>query len=424
MGEATVFRPPDGRVGRRAFLRAGTFGGLFSFADLLRLRAGTPGGAARPARSVIMVYLAGGPSQLDTYDPKPGAPDRVRGEYKPIKTRVPGVEVCELLPRQAALMDRLAVVRSVVDVDPGVPHDATLVMTGRLQDPLDRPAIGSVISKLRGGPRGVPPYVSLQPHKGEGPGFLGQTHGPYRPASGDAAVLRPLGAGEAERLSDRRALLAALDRGAAPGPAGPEAFREQAFDLLTSGAVRRAFDLGHEPPKVRERYGKAPQLLTALRLAQAGVGCVTVSIGEKPSGFGLWDTHTKNFDVLDALLPVMDQAVAALVEDLHDRGLEKEVLVVVWGEMGRAPKINADGGRDHWPRVMSCVLAGGGLKTGRSVGATDAWGAEAKDRPYRAQNVLATVYHALGIDPAVELTDRTGRPVHLLDHRDPIRELV
>jgi uncharacterized protein (DUF1501 family) len=267
----------------------------------------------------------------------------------------------------------------------------------------------------------------MQSTAGEGPGLLGLAHAPFRPTPGGTALLRPPAAANRERLAERRALLEGLERGRAlPGVAGPEVFREQAFDLLSSGKVGQAFDLSREPDRVRDRYGKAPQLLTALRLAQAGVACVTVALGASPTNpkVGLWDTHKSNFDVLDELLPQADQALAALVEDLHARGLDREVLLLVWGEMGRTPKINAQAGRDHWPRVMSCVLAGGGLKTGQAVGATDAWGGEAKDRPYRVQNVLATVYHALGIDPAAELTDRTGRPVHLLDNREPIRELI
>jgi uncharacterized protein (DUF1501 family) len=414
-------------IGRREFLRVGAIGGLLTLADLLWLQAKVPGGAARPARSLIMVVLTGGPSQIDTYDPKPNAPEGIRGEYKPIKSRVPGVQICELFPRQASLMDRLAIVRSVVDVDPGQ-HDVGQLMTGWLQNTLDRPAIGSVISRLRRGTnRGIPAYVSMQSSRGDGPGFLGLAHGPFRPTPGSTALLQPPSAAGRKKLAERRALLESLERGqVVSGPEGPEVFREQVFDLLTSGKVGKAFDLTQEPDRVRDRYGKAPQLLTALRLVQAGVGCVTVALGANPTNptVGRWDTHSKNFDVLDELLPQTDQAVAALVEDLHVRGLNREVLLLLWGEMGRTPKINAQAGRDHWPRVMSCVLAGGGLEMGQVVGATDAHGAEAKDRPYRVQNVLATVYHALGIDPTGQLTDRSGRPIHLLDNTEPVRELV
>jgi hypothetical protein len=414
-------------IGRRDFLRVG-FGGLLSLSDLMRLQAASPAETARRARSVIMVVLSGGPSQLDTYDLKPSAPEAIRGEYRPIKTRVPGIEVCELLPKQAAVMDRLAVVRSVVDVDFGEHTDRQL-MSGWLgvQKQHHRPSIGAVISRLRGASRrGVPPYMSLQPvSEGEGPGFLGITHSAFNPTRGDMTALRLADGVDAARLAERRALLTVLDGSPSQlGIAGPEAFRDQAFELLTSGAVRDALDLGKEPDRIRTRYGNATQLLTALRLAQAGVSCVTVAIGCRPGAPGLWDTHSANFDVLDRLLPEMDQAVAALVEDLHLRGLGREVLVLVWGEMGRTPRINAQAGRDHWARVMSCVLAGGGLKTGQVVGSTDAWGGEAKERPYRVQNVLATVYHALGIDPRTVLTDRSGRPFHLLDEQTPIRELV
>jgi hypothetical protein len=408
---------------RRDFLQTGMFGGFLSLVDILRLRAERPGGASKPARSVIMIVLPGGPSQIDTFDPKPNAPEGIRGEYRPIRTRVPGINVCELLPRHAEVMGRLAVVRSVVDVDFGEHTDSQL-MTGMLvsQNQLRRPSIGAVISKLRGtSRRGVPPFVSLQAgSKGEGPGFLGITHQAFNPGANGMALLQPPEGAEAGRLAERRALLRVMDG------KGSDAFQDQAFDLLTSGAVRTALDLNQESEQVRVRYGRGLQLLTALRLAQSGVACVTATLGTDPNNqaVGLWDTHSRNFDVLDRLLPEMDQAFAALVEDLHERGLDKEVLVLMWGEMGRTPRINPQAGRDHWARVMSCALTGGGLKTGQVVGATDAWGAEAKERPYRVQNVLATVYHALGIDSGTELTERIGRPIRLLDDPRPIEELI
>ncbi len=402
-------------IGRREFLRLGAFGGVCSLADWMRLKASAPGGAARPARSLVVIFLQGGPPQLDTYDLKPSAPAEVRGEYKPIRTRVPGVHVCELLPKQAALMDRLAVVRSVVGSEGE--HFESQVMTGwgSRQDPRgERPSVGAVISKLgKAGRPGVPRFVSLLGRRPAlEPGFLGVAHRAYVPTEADSAALA---GGEAARLERRRGLLGRLD--------GLDTYHRQAFDLITSGAVSKALNLGLEPRRVRERYGAATQLLTARRLVEAGVGCVTVTFGGGP-GASEWDTHKDNFDIMDRLLPTFDHAVAAFAEDLHQRGLDKEVVVLMWGEMGRTPKINASAGRDHWGKVMPCVLWGGPLKGGVVVGSTDGWAAEAKERPVALQGVLATVYHALGIDPAAALPDRAGRPVYLLDEQEPIRELV
>src|SRR5262245_42094696 len=402
-------------IGRREFLRLGAFGGACCLADWMRLKASAPGGAARPARSLVVIYLQGGPPQLDTYDLKPNAPAEVRGEYKPIRTRVPGVHVCELLPKQAALADRLALVRSVVGGEGE--HFESQVMTGwgPRQDPRgERPSVGAVISKLGKARRGgVPAFVSLAGRRpGLEPGFLGVAHRAYVPTEADTAALA---AGEAARLERRRGLLKRLD--------GLDAYQRQAFDLGTSGVVSKALNLALEPQRVRERYGGAIQLLKARRLVEAGVGCVTVTFGGGPAA-GEWDTHKDNFDTLDRLLPEFDHAVATFAEDLRQRGLDREVVVLAWGEMGRTPRINPSGGRDHWGKVMSCVLWGGPLKGGVVVGATDGWAAEAKERPVGLQSVLATVYHALGIDPASALIDRAGRPVYLLDEQEPIRELV
>jgi uncharacterized protein (DUF1501 family) len=225
-----------------------------------------------------------------------------------------------------------------------------------------------------------------------------------------------------ERLEDRKALLAEFDRmrqgvDASGTTAGLDAFTARAFEVVTSGAVRKALDLGEEAPRVRQRYGKATPFLTARRLVEAGVGCVTLAMGG-------WDTHANNFRTLRRQLPEMDAAVSALIEDLCERGLDKDVVVVMWGEFGRTPRINANAGRDHWPSVMSCLVAGGGLKVGQAVGRSSSRGEYARDRPYHVQNVLATIYHALGIDPMMAFKDASGRPVHLLDDNRRVEELV
>jgi hypothetical protein len=423
--------PRARRWDRRAVLQAGAAAGVFPFSDLLRLRAAAPGGSKRPARSLILVMLGGGPSQLDTYDLKPGAPEGVRGEYRPIRTRVPGIDVCEHFPRQAALMDRLALIRSVVGAEGE--HNLQQVMSGwgPIQDPrYERPPVGSVLSRLGRPARGIPPFVSLvRMGPSLKPGHLGASHRAFVPVGQEDEALSVPDPEAARRLAAREALLGKLDRRGASSDeaAGFGTLQKRAFEVLTSGAVRKALDLGREPQRVRERYGKAEQLLMGLRLAEAGVACVAVNLASTDRPYDtatMWDTHRDNFDVLDQLLPHTDQGIAALVDDLYQRGLDREVVVLIWGEMGRTPKINKDAGRDHWQRVMSCVLAGGGLKTGRVVGATDAWAAEAKDRPCTMQSVLATVYHVLGIDPAAALVDRAGRPVYLLEDHEPIRELI
>jgi uncharacterized protein (DUF1501 family) len=225
-----------------------------------------------------------------------------------------------------------------------------------------------------------------------------------------------------ERLEDRKALLAGFDRlqeslDATGAARDLDALTTRAFDVITSGAVRKALDFNQEAPRIRGRYGRATQFLTALRLVEAGVGCVTLATGG-------WDTHGNNFRTLRRQLPELDAAVSALVEDLYERGLDKDVVVVMWGEFGRTPRINAAAGRDHWPNVMSCLIAGGGLKMGQVIGSTSSRGEHARDQPYHVQNVLATVYHALGIDSTMTFENASGRPVALLDDHRRVDELV
>jgi hypothetical protein len=410
-------------VTRRGFLKIGAFGAGVTLAEMLRLRA-QAGASGSSGKSAIMIYLPGGPSHLDMYDLKPDAPKEIRGEFHPIATNVTGVEICEHFPLQARMMDKLAVVRSIISAGE---HSDSLVMTGYTQATnriTAHPSFGSVVSKLRGGSNAaVPPFVSLRGlSTGTEPGFLGVAHRPFSPNGPGLQDLRP-GEGMKEgRLQERQALLKGLDDirrdlDATGAMAGLDNFTVRAFDMVASGAVRNALDLSKEAAGSRERYKGVEQFLTARRLIEAGVGCVTLAIGS-------WDTHGNNFTSLKRQLPQVDRGIANLIQDLHDRGLNNDVVTVMWGEFGRTPKINGNAGRDHWPQVMSALVAGGGLKMGQVVGSSTARGETPKDRPCTVSQVLSTLYHAIGIDPALTFPSGSGRPMHILDDRQPVAELL
>jgi hypothetical protein len=415
---------------RRNFLRLGAFGAGLTLADVLRARAanksegdGTRGTGETP-KSAIMIYLPGGPSHLDMWDLKPTAPAEYRGEFKPIATNVPGVQICEHFPMQARLFDKLAVVRSLVAVDE---HSDSQVMTGYSENvnrTAGHPSFGSVVSKMRGGTADVPPFVSLRGMSvGTEPGFLGVAHRPFAPEGPSKENLRLANGVTAGRMGDRKDLLASFDdtrrdldtRGTLKGM---DAFTQRAFDMIASGVARKALDLRNEDPRTRERYKGVEQFLTARRLVEAGVGCVTLS-------YGGWDTHDSNFKTLARQLPLLDRGIANLIQDLHDRGMQDDVVTVVWGEFGRTPKINnSNAGRDHWSPVMSALVAGGGLKMGQAVGASTARGEGPKDRPYKVPHLLSTLYKAVGIDPSQTFPNGSGRPMYVLDDRDLVTELV
>jgi hypothetical protein len=436
-------------VTRRDFLRVGGLGlGGLTLADVLRLRARAE---SRPSpRAVIMVCLAGGPSHIDMYDLKPGAPADCRGEFKPTRTNVPGFDLCELMPRQAKIADKLALVRSVRFVEP-MQHELQECYTG-FPKAAHRPAFGSVISRCRpADDRRLPRYVSLDQYAGdhaqvENPQYVGSAHRPFLFGSAGVKNLGLQPGLTLERLDDRKHLRADFDTlrrdlDARAEFAATDAFTTQALEIVTSPRAREAFDLTREPDRVRERYGPrdakyiygnvpkptvpwpSDKFLLARRLVEAGASVVTMRVSP-------WDYHgtgsgTGNIFVgLRSVLPLLDQSVSALVSDLHERGLDREVAVLVWGEFGRTPKVNGGGGRDHWPSAGFALFAGGGLRTGQVVGATDSRGAEVKSGAVGAQNVLATLYHALGIDPKQALPDFTGRPTPLLDDPNPIAELV
>jgi hypothetical protein len=428
-------------VSRRDFLRVGALGagtlGL-TLADLLRLQAAAPSpvpstvAGVKPGdrctlrrgagqKAVIMVYLPGGPSHIDMYDPKPEAPAEYRGEFKAIDTNVPGIQICELMPRQARLMDKLAVIRSVVGSDGD--HSAYQFVTGYTRN-AHRPALGSVVSRIGADASGdMPPYVSLNRMGEEDPRYLGAAHRPFTPSGPGLENLSLASGVDMSRLQTRKSLLSTFDTlrreiDASGTMEGIDEFTQRAFEMISSGAVRQAFDLSKEDPRTVDTYGKEGRsFLQARRLIEAGVRVVTLSIGG-------WDTHGDNFKTLRKQLPQVDNALASLVEDLHARGLSDDVAVVMWGEFGRTPKINGGAGRDHWPQVMSVLMAGGGLRTGQVVGATDGRAERAVDRPVTTENVHATIYHALGIDPAQSFVNEAGRPVYVLDNREVIRELV
>jgi hypothetical protein len=414
-------------ISRRDFLQIGAFGAGLTLADILQARTHAAANATQPLRSqkaAIMIYLPGGPSHLDMYDLKPEAPAEFRGEFKPIKTNVSGVEICEHFPLQAKMWDKLACIRSIVSVDE---HSDSLVMTGypdRVNRTADHPSFGSVVSKLRSSTNGaVPPFVSLRGmSRGTEPGYLGIAHRPFTPGGPGNANLRLANGVNPDRLTERKELLDAFDDtrrelDVSGTMAGMDAYTVKALEMVTAGVVRQALDINKEDPKTLERYKGVEQFLTARRLVEAGVGCVTLSIGG-------WDTHGNNFQTLKRQLPNVDRGVANLIQDLHDRGMAEDVITVMWGEFGRTPKINGNAGRDHWAPVMGALIAGGGLKMGQAIGSTTAKGERPKDRPCTVPMVLSTIYRQLGIDPAQTFPNGSGRPMYILDEREPIKELL
>jgi len=434
----------DGRS-RRDFLKIGglAMGGL-SLPELLRAEYAQ---GKRPGhKAVIMVFLPGGPSHQDIFDLKPDAPSEIRGEFKPIGTKVDGLQICELLPRLAGLMNRCTIIRSMADCDTS--HDAFQCLTGRSgrqQPPGGWPAFGSVVSRLQGPvDPAMPPFVGLSPKMGHmpwarngEPGFLGVAHAPFEANRGGGTADMKLNGMSLDRLHDRATLLKSFDQlrrdlDAGGLMAGMDAFNEQALGVLTSPKLLEALDLTREDRRIAERYGKGenrnrddggPRLtehfLAARRLVEAGARVVTL-------GFSRWDYHSNNFGQLREDLPLLDSALSALLTDLRERGMEKEVAVVVWGEFGRTPVINAQGGRDHWPRVSCAMLAGGAFRHGQVIGATDKVAGEAVERPVAFGEVFATLYQHLGIDTTkVTLDDFSGRPQYLVDGTPaPLAELL
>jgi hypothetical protein len=447
-----------GPRGRREFLRLGALalGGL-TLDGLLAARRAS-GQAATVEKSVILFWMWGGPSQLETYDLKPDAPSEYRGPFRPIATQVPGMDVCELFPLQARLGDKVALVRSLHHGMSAHNDGSIELLTGKtpaVPDPTstarsDHPDFGMVVSKVLGPrPDGLPRYVGVprQPFMTQ-PTYLGVSHAALATGDPSAPAYAPpnltLGAGvNAGRLDDRRALLAQFDRlrhdiDRDGSVAGSDEFRESALRMLVNPKIARAFDIGREDPRLRDRYGRhlwGQSCLLARRLAESGSSVITIDAlaPTLSDRYFSWDDHINaqtRWDLADAMryrAPFMDQALSALIEDVHARGLDKQVLIVATGEFGRTPRlVQSSGliGRDHWPDAQSALLAGGGLKMGQVVGVTNARGEFPAERPLTPQDLLATIYRHLEIDASASFDDFSGRPFPILAGGEPIQELV
>ncbi|QDU96592.1 DUF1501 domain-containing protein [Lignipirellula cremea] len=458
-----------GPASRRSFLKMGVLGvsGL-SLAEVMRMQAAAGTTSAAPDTSVIFVWLAGGPPHMETYDMKPDAPEDYRGQFRPISTNVPGIEVCEHLPLHAKCADKYTLIRSIAHTFNDHGGGSKRFMTGRIPaTPTgtlnDSPSVISIVNKMREHvDAGVPNCVTMAnggrsnvDTYAQGAAYLGMKYNYFPigddPSSPNFAVRNMfLGKTAEERLGDRRQLLSSLDQlksevDSSGTMEAMDEFSRKAFGLLTSARMHEAFDLSREPQALRERYGMhawGQRALMARRLVEAGCSFVTVAM-ENPyisgvkypkNGFYNWDSHAVNCDLwTDARhrFPIYDKAITALIEDLHARSLTKKVLLVVTGEFGRSPKISvsqqADGtryGREHWPQAMSVLVCGGGMRHGQVIGSTNDKGEHPHDRPLTPNDLWATVYKHLGIDQDATITDYTGRPQMLLPFGEPIRELI
>ena len=413
-------------VARRDFLKIGALGmGGLGLPGLLQAEKAQ--GKGRSQKAVIMVFLAGGPSHMDTFDLKEDAPAEVRGEFASIPTKASGIRICEHLPGIAAQMDQCSIIRSIADTASA--HSSYHCMTGRPKNgpqPVGGwPSIGSVVSKVQGDHLGTPGYVNMGGGL-KGGGFLGSAYEGFSSGGkGRYDMARQSGMKE-NRYAARKNLLQGFDQfrrdcDASGMMDGFDVFNRQAFDIITSERLAKALDLKNEDSKTVKRYGNdCKNFLLARRVVEAGARFVTLTTGG-------WDTHSKNFISLrDTRLPNLDKGVSNLIQDLRDRSMFDDVTVIVWGEFGRTPKINGNAGRDHWPRVMSVLLAGGGMKNGQVIGATDPKGGEPADRPVYLGEVFATLYHNMGIDVTrTLLKDLSGRPQYLVDNgHGPLAELV
>jgi hypothetical protein len=434
-------------LSRRSFLTIGALGlGGLTLPELFRLRAAeTAKGKTAADTAAILIFCNGGPTQFETYDPKPEAPAEYRGPCKPIRTNVPGLDICEVLPRHAKVADRFAVLRSCAHKESGHGSAVKNLMSGYLHPPntnegtLLYPSVGSVVARMREkARRSLPHYVSVPSVSIRGAGggesgaaYLGAAYNPYgvNPREGARGLELPSEL-SLRRLDNRKELLSAFDRlnreaDASGMMEGMDTFTRQAFEMVTGKAAREALDLSLEPTKMRELYGKAlvgkqdhwgQGCLLARRLVEAGVSFVTVVLNG-------WDDHGKVKEQMEQRAPAFDAAVAGLIEDLYQRGLDRKVSVLVWGEFGRTPRVNKNGGRDHWPSSMSVLLSGGGMKMGQAIGSTNDKGERPRERPLHPNDVLATIYRHLGIDPHHAFLNNAGRPVPILPHGEPIAEL-
>jgi hypothetical protein len=460
-------------ISRRSWMQIGglAMGGM-ALPDILRAEAQSDknqSGGQKRVKGIIMVLLPGGPSHLDMYDLKPEAPTEIRGEFQPIATNVPGIDICELMPRMAGMADKLTFIRSLMGFrndhnthwcstgwESHPPMASSPIVAG--YPPGDWPSMGSILSK-QFGPRvpGVPPAVDLASIDPDArfimrtsptqPGYLGAAHAGFEVEAVDRRNIMLNGV-NLSRLADRRALLGSFDRfrrqvdQTQPGD-GIDEFQQQAFEVITSPRLAEALDLSREDDGIRSRYGLndtypneregktlLDQFLLARRVIEAGARCVTLAFTRWPFGRMLqgdynWDWHKDNFNEARGALPIFDLGMSAMISDLDERGLLDEIAVVAWGEFGRTPKINANAGRDHWPNVAGALVAGGGMTSGQVIGSTNRLGEEPLNRPVHFRDVFASFYHRMGIDVATtQFTDLAGRPQYLVGDHRPLPELI
>ncbi len=417
---------------RRDFLKVGALGlGGLMLPDLLRARAADRA-VGKPTKntSVVWLWLGGGPTQIETFDPKPSAPMEFRSTVGEVKTTIPGVEFGGVFQEMAQQADKLAVVRSFAHTNSGHGGGTHWVMTGYNFPPADngqaqiKPGLGSILARYRGannGKTGLPTYMRMNGIQGDGPAWLGSTYSPFD-TGGNARTNMNLKI-TLDNLAERRSLLKTfdtLDRNIdRSGLAhGLDDFEKQAFDLVLSRA-RETFDITREDPRIRDRYGKGlgEQLLMARRLCEAGVGFVTINHGG-------WDMHGNIAQEMKRTAVPLDHAVAAFLEDTTNRGVDQDILLVITGEFGRTPRINSGAGRDHWAPLSTLALAGGGLKMGQVVGESTAKAETPKTTPITPQDLMATVFHVLGVPQDLQYTDPTGRPTKMVDGGKPIAELI
>lgn len=433
-------------IGRRDFIQLGVGGILgLGMGDLMNLRADAARAAGKPNPdniNCILVWLDGGPTHFETFDPKPDAPSDVRGEFKPIPTNVAGVHFCETVPRLARSLDKMAILRSICHKDPNHGGGNHYMMTGAPTPvPVNcgssvsfHPSFGSIVSHIRGVKGGLPSYATLpRKSRSAGPHFLGGQHAPfvidgdpnkegYRVR--DVVLPKSISEGRANnRLKLRESLdrmLRIVDATAADPTIDFDSFYQQGIDLISSKDAQAAFDIGRESKEVRDRYGRndfGQRLLLARRLSEVGVSFVTVYNGG-------WDHHTKIFqDGFKKKIDRVDLGMSALINDLHERGQLDNTLVLLLGEFGRTPKINKDAGRDHWPHAMSVLVAGAGVPAGQIIGETDVKGYYASDRIYSPEDFACSIYTKMGINPKKILHTNTGRPLPIVNGGSPIKEL-
>jgi hypothetical protein len=449
------FRNHLRQIDRRTFVRAGMLGATgLALSDLLRAEklAAQDSKPTKRQNAVIILWMRGGPSQHETWDPKPDAPAEIRGAFRAIPTKVSGIRICELLPMSARMMDKWSIVRSLTHNDAGHSSGDQICFTGYPAGANPEhniaPSCGSVVAKqLQNRNPKLPAYVMIpRLLPGADAGWLGPAYRPFETQADPAADgpfnvpnLQAPQAISVSRLDDRKSLLSSFDglRRSMDASGQMEAmdeFNQRAWDIITGPEARAAFDLESEPRKIRERYGfmpefKAPtpdrcgvpawsqRILLARRLVEAGVRLVTVDVR-------WWDTHVEGVETMrDGFLPRWDRAYTALLEDLDQRGLLETTMVVAWGEFGRSPQMNKQSGRDHWPHVFSAAVAGGGIQGGRAVGSSDDKGGYPKDNPKTPQDMLATIYRHVGVDVNAEYLDHSGRPRPVLPYGKPIEEL-